>query len=272
MTIPEHSTNLQDWGWILADPAQPATDLQALMEAAPGFDPVESVAQLQVFREAVNDCFAALTQKERYVIEAKTMEGLSYSKLGTRLGCSKSQAERDHKSALNSLAPLVRSHPTIQERHWTYMEPTNWDTAAADAVNYLRVLSVTTLPKPLDESIAEGKEILSNGWEDSGGALTEVLLTIGATALNAIGGDFITRTAIIDLLCERHSKYGAGNINEFREYGLLVRMSDKVARIKNGAGDFEDESTLDAWMDLVGYAAIAHMLSVSSFNLPLKAA
>ena len=269
MSRHETPVDMQDWGWFLHDPRQPETDLQALMQTAPGDTPQESVEALQEFREAVIDCMLALTAKERFTIEAYTLERLSYSQLGTRLGCSKSQAEREHKKACQTLGLYVKAHPTVQARH-PFMEPTNWNDAAQDAINYLRVLSVTTIPAPFELLIADGKKVLSAGWETSGGELTHILTDLGVSALIELGADFVTRQSIVDMLCDRHRKYGMGNILEFREYGLLIRMSDKVARIANDAGDFADETTIDAYMDLVGYAAIAHMLSQGTFTLPLK--
>lgn len=59
-----------------------------------------------------------------------------------------------------------------------------------------------------------------------------------------------------EMLDSRHKKYGAGNIAEFGELGLLVRLSDKLARLKNNQEDFTDESVDDTVQDIVGYALI----------------
>lgn len=56
---------------------------------------------------------------------------------------------------------------------------------------------------------------------------------------------------------ERHKKYGPGNIAEFGELGILVRLSDKLARLKNNRDtDFGDESVGDTILDVVGYGLI----------------
>ena len=47
-------------------------------------------------------------------------------------------------------------------------------------------------------------------------------------------------------------------------------MSDKVERINHMGGDFADDSVVDAYMDLVGYAAIYFMLVNDIFELPLE--
>lgn len=55
----------------------------------------------------------------------------------------------------------------------------------------------------------------------------------------------------------RHQKYGPGNIAEYGEQGLLVRLGDKYARLKNGLEtDFADESVEDTVRDVVGYGLI----------------
>lgn len=66
----------------------------------------------------------------------------------------------------------------------------------------------------------------------------------------------------LDLFRERQAKYGPKNIAEFGEVGILVRLYDKMARLRNyymdgGAGDMGDESVADAWYDIACYAIIA---------------
>lgn len=59
------------------------------------------------------------------------------------------------------------------------------------------------------------------------------------------------------IMHERGAKYGPGNIAEFGELGVLVRLSDKLARLRHSSGtDFADESSRDAWLDIIGYGLI----------------
>ena len=78
---------------------------------------------------------------------------------------------------------------------------------------------------------------------------------------------------LLDMLVDRHHKYGPGNINRFKELGLIVRLSDKVARLRNlqdgNGAHVTDETVVDTWMDIVGYTAIAIMLRDDTFDLPL---
>lgn len=62
---------------------------------------------------------------------------------------------------------------------------------------------------------------------------------------------------IASLLRERHEKYGPGNIAQFGDFGVLVRLSDKISRIQHARGvDFADEAARDAWLDVIGYGLI----------------
>ena len=72
------------------------------------------------------------------------------------------------------------------------------------------------------------------------------------------------------MMISRHHKYGERNILGFHMTGVVIRMCDKVERINNSVRDFDDELIIDAYMDLVGYGAIAYMLMNGWFKLPLK--
>lgn len=59
------------------------------------------------------------------------------------------------------------------------------------------------------------------------------------------------------LMRERGAKYGPGNIAEWGDLGVLVRLSDKMARLRNAYGqEFADESVDDTLMDIANYAII----------------
>jgi hypothetical protein len=56
--------------------------------------------------------------------------------------------------------------------------------------------------------------------------------------------------------------YGSGNISAFGEFGVLVRMNDKIERLKhlNKMPNPKNESIEDSYMDLSNYAIIAMMI------------
>jgi hypothetical protein len=77
----------------------------------------------------------------------------------------------------------------------------------------------------------------------------------------------------INLLCSKQADYGHENINAFGLTGVAIRIHDKMARLHNlmnKGDDPRNETIVDTWSDLVGYAVIASMLSDDTFNLPLR--
>lgn len=76
-----------------------------------------------------------------------------------------------------------------------------------------------------------------------------------------------TVESLADMLAEKHHDYGESNLQTFGEYGILVRASDKVARLKNlveKPGEVKDETREDTWRDLAGYAIQALILMKKS--------
>ena len=62
---------------------------------------------------------------------------------------------------------------------------------------------------------------------------------------------------------EKHKDYGPDNILIFKEQGLLVRMWDKIGRLKHLVWQEKapkHESIEDTFKDLAGYAIIGLML------------
>lgn len=81
-------------------------------------------------------------------------------------------------------------------------------------------------------------------------------------------------------LAQKQHDYGHDNIDGgpgkgFGVRGILVRMSDKKARLDNlyrrGVRNALFETIEDTWLDLFGYSIIALMLLNNTFRLPLKA-
>lgn len=86
------------------------------------------------------------------------------------------------------------------------------------------------------------------------------------------------------LMVRKQSDYGPGNINAFGEFGVVVRLSDKLERLKHllFTGDAEghivprdtppqNESLDDTYRDLLNYALIALMLRQQCWDLPFSA-
>lgn len=76
-----------------------------------------------------------------------------------------------------------------------------------------------------------------------------------------------------ELLIDKQKDYGPGNITAFGEFGILVRASDKIERLKNlleKGKEPTNETLRDTWMDLRNYGQIALMLRDDEFELPLE--
>ena len=75
------------------------------------------------------------------------------------------------------------------------------------------------------------------------------------------------------MVAEKHKDYGPDNILVFKEQGLVVRMWDKIGRLKHLVWKKEipkHESIEDTFKDLAGYAIIGLMLAEGTFINKLK--
>lgn len=81
---------------------------------------------------------------------------------------------------------------------------------------------------------------------------------------------------LYNLLCRKQHDYGHKNIDNFGLIGVAVRMCDKIARAENLLGKetnaVKNETIIDTYEDIVGYAVIALMLEAGTFNLQLEGA
>ena len=71
------------------------------------------------------------------------------------------------------------------------------------------------------------------------------------------------------LMDNKQQDYGSKNISGFGTYGVVVRMSDKMERIKNLFGKKRrravNESILDSFRDISNYANIAIMTETKNW-------
>ena len=81
---------------------------------------------------------------------------------------------------------------------------------------------------------------------------------------------------VAETLIEKHKAYGVDNILLFKEQGLVVRVWDKVSRLKNliwkntNVTINYSETLEDTWKDMAGYAMIGMMLQRGTFTNPLE--
>lgn len=98
----------------------PATELEALMATAPGFEPAESYESRAAQMDELVNAMRCLTDEELFLVEAKFYEDLSFRQIGRRLGYGvkpnygKSTAERKIKKAVLKL----RRHLGVEASGW----------------------------------------------------------------------------------------------------------------------------------------------------------
>ena len=120
------------------------------------------------------------------------------------------------------------------------------------------------------ESITLGMKSQINSDTYDQTSLVHNMSAVGAWACRTVP---LTDGEVVAKLAEKQAAYGTGNILAFGYSGIHVRMSDKVARLRNmidNDREFDWEPLEDAWFDLVGYAVIARMLADGTFQLPLE--
>jgi hypothetical protein len=84
---------------------------------------------------------------------------------------------------------------------------------------------------------------------------------------------WMIREQITETLIRKQHDYGHHNISRFGRHGLLVRVHDKIARLKNlmlKSASPNNESISDTYTDIVGYSAIGIMWERGWFGLELE--
>jgi len=67
------------------------------------------------------------------------------------------------------------------------------------------------------------------------------------------------------LFMRKHMDYGPRNISDFGELGVLVRLNDKVQRLRNlllNKKEPENEAVYDSWRDIANYGLIGQLLNM----------
>lgn len=101
-----------DWSTV-HELQRPWSPLQALMEARPEMDPMDSVVGLQQLREAVVDCIDNLCDQDQFLLEASHIERITVRELAARLGLHKSYTYRLVKRAELRLRDECLGHTVI---------------------------------------------------------------------------------------------------------------------------------------------------------------
>lgn len=251
------------------DKQRPQTPMEALMLSI-NDNIEESVEELQPLREAVAICIEQLDEQDRFIVDAINSEFLSYAELGERLGVSKPHAWRLKNNAYAKLQQLLIMHPVIRKK---IRVVGTWEQSASQWVIHIASFATEekeTNPAKLNRLIDSAKICL---FETDDIPISLLWTEIGIEAIQELRlrSEWDSGQMCVLLASKQHD-YGHGNITTFGLRGVLVRLSDKVERLKNlksRKGVAKNESLLDTLRDIVGYCVIALMLNDETFNLDL---
>lgn len=114
------------------------------------------------------------------------------------------------------------------------------------------------------------------GFRDADSILASTYDRLAERAVEALDREKVWNWQdMLDLLVSKQKDYGVRNIEAFGHIGIVVRLSDKVARIENLMKREitpTNESLLDSFRDVVGYCVVARLWSEGTFYLPLDEA
>lgn len=155
--------------------------------------------------------------------------------------------------------------------------PTTWDEAARAALDEILSLNFGSGTPSLVEELRADVRYLRDGFGAGGRSSLGAFNLIAWDALDLTHqrtglDEYEVAERVHAILVSKQHDYGCGNILAFGVDGLIVRLSDKVARLINlleSRAEPKNESVLDTLFDIIGYAAIAHMLKAGTFELPL---
>ena len=252
---------------------KPDTAIEALMEAAPGEPVEESLEELHDLREAVIDAVERLDPKYRFVIDAINSERLSLAQLANRMGISKTHAHRLQTQAFAQLRADLSTDTTVRRR--LNMKPDSWNAGCRAALKRLEPYS--------NESDTKHNFQIFGKMNDFINAMTvstdDVELVVHpAIAMGTAPAGWLDNHDMWDidsigcLLDRKQHDYGHENINSFGHFGVVVRLNDKVARLKNLTMRNllpSNESLIDTYEDIIGYCVILLMIHDNTFQLEL---
>lgn len=256
---------------------RPASVLAALMQAAPDEPLQASVEEMQPLADAVAYATECINDEDTYIINCIASEQITYDELAARLGVSRSHSWRLYQRALHRLRTLLLNHPPVRER--LGMEPT-WNAAAMEQLVFLAGYEDEgdDVPYPLDVCADDISHNVQNAiWQMQDGKENRAVGSLSHAAIAAVRYlKTVDKWSLLDmhtLLCSKQNDYGCRNILAFGVTGVVVRSSDKAARLANLVGGAalapRNESLLDTLFDIVGYAVIGRMLKAETFELPL---
>lgn len=218
---------------------------------------------------AVQEAIESLDPMSRLCVEAVFYEGISYRTLGKRLGVSKPHAWRLTRRSMAELRRklFINHHINLRYKMFDY-----WEQAAEAIVDEWSTLC---MPDP-----ANHKHLKSYGMKLAMAVRERMdiprldIIDISHQAIGELKAQKQwDEEEMLDLLIRKQRDYGHANIMAFGHVGIAIRICDKLARLDtlmSSGAEPSNESLIDTWMDLVGYAVISEMLFMETFGLELS--
>lgn len=109
----------RDWydtlgGHAVGGALQPATAIEALLQCAPGDEPLISLEESLALREAVACAIERLPERERWVFDALVVEGKSLRTVAAEIGYSKSQIANIRNQAVTLLRGMLTTNLVVR--------------------------------------------------------------------------------------------------------------------------------------------------------------
>lgn len=255
--------------------ARPRTNLEGLMQTPTGGTVDDSIQSADPIRAAIRRACETMTVEEQFHTDALFIERTTVRVFAHRIGVSKSQAQRIKNQLAARLRKTLLTEPLIESRivnmfgNSSITKPATWQEAVSEA---LILIEESAAFSPIENSYDSLLEPIV-GYVVGGHKAVSILKVDEAIMDMAISAWLWmteeSRNKMFPLMVDRQRKYGTGNILKFGTKGIIIRMSDKVERLKNLGGEFVDDSIEDAHMDIVGYACLHWMCANDVFELPL---
>ena len=258
---------------------QPSSEIEALMQTAPGQEPIPSADEILELREAVAEAIESLPAKHRKTIQLLMYKGLSLREAGELLGYSDVHVMRLRNAAYGKLKEALTMNIILRRR---YEMASTWHQSATQWCAHLGSLSkpnnkidFKTLHDRIDALIGI---TFHNNLEPNPDAFIAIATPV-VSYLRA--NDWWDSAQMAQLLAHKQHDYGHGNIMRFGLKGIVVRLTDKYERLANlqFTKDFlEDGGTVaplvnetiaDTLHDIIGYCVVGLMVLDDTFKLSL---
>jgi len=233
----------------------------------------ENDLAIEELRNSIATAISRLSPRDKFIIEASFYERISRRELAERLGYSRSGTQRLVDRAKQNLKDALMTSKSVRD---AIGAENTWNLAAREALLDLAPTGVwSTEVEPLQAldyhvelARREVRDDVHDGvilWDLEQAAMTAAVLLDEQEAWDV--------HEMEELLVGKQADYGCNNILSFGMQGIVVRVSDKQARLANilskGATP-KNESLIDTLKDIVGYAVVARMLVEGTFVLPLE--